>query len=698
MESMGSMSSMDFQDELRTTIVETLRRDLTASVDRFERSLEEQLRRREAEVVPSIDLSDDDTPGRRVSVTKSLRGGIRFADSSPRNVSAPRPCHGDPTLPNIVPRPCHSDPTLPNIVPFESSTADLGRRIIRQASVGKMEDTSSQGNETSRRIERRRTRALEHQHLEELLPRNKGKRNFEANNPVRRVVSVPRRRTTLIGDIQMDLLALESTDDAEEEEEFVEVHEPAEPGMLAHFLDELSHFVGSSRYDIMVVTLIAANAVWIGVETQYQALCLCSTMPPAFTVVDLIFLFGFVTEVGVRIFVDGMAFFTGAHWEMHVFDLIVVVMQAWDEMLKAELIAGNSTSHGIVSFVRVFRLCRVLRVGKVLTVVGPLRTLIVSITVSLSFIASALAVMLLLTYTVGNLLTDLVTRHRMYEMTLGMEFGKEEDELVEMYGTLDRSIITLFQTITDGMPWKEAVTPLANRMSRWFILVYIAYVSFAVLALMNVITGIFVDTAVNFAEEDKKLTLLHQIREVFELFTQDHGYDATITREEFRQFLEQDDMQIYLQAVGITREEGGTLFDLLDDDESGEVDLVEMVRGCMNLYGSARKIDMANNMRQCRVIKRDLQALENTNALLVGIVAKLHESLVLQGGPQRKDRPYRRAEVLSAASAASSTTISSTLKGVTAPKGRGRPEFRPVMRNWSPRLRQRECAQHHQRL
>eukprot|EP00927_Polykrikos_kofoidii_P075021 TRINITY_DN7107_c0_g1_i2.p1 TRINITY_DN7107_c0_g1~~TRINITY_DN7107_c0_g1_i2.p1 ORF type:complete len:692 (+),score=154.05 TRINITY_DN7107_c0_g1_i2:26-2077(+) len=669
MESMGSMSSMDFQDELRTTIVETLRRDLTASVDRFERSLEEQLRRREAEVVPSIDLSDDDTPGRRVSVTKSLRGGIRFADSSPRNVSAPRPCHGDPTLPNIVPRPCHSDPTLPNIVPFESSTADLGRRIIRQASVGKMEDTSSQGNETSRRIERRRTRALEHQHLEELLPRNKGKRNFEANNPVRRVVSVPRRRTTLIGDIQMDLLALESTDDAEEEEEFVEVHEPAEPGMLAHFLDELSHFVGSSRYDIMVVTLIAANAVWIGVETQYQALCLCSTMPPAFTVVDLIFLFGFVTEVGVRIFVDGMAFFTGAHWEMHVFDLIVVVMQAWDEMLKAELIAGNSTSHGIVSFVRVFRLCRVLRVGKVLTVVGPLRTLIVSITVSLSFIASALAVMLLLTYTVGNLLTDLVTRHRMYEMTLGMEFGKEEDELVEMYGTLDRSIITLFQTITDGMPWKEAVTPLANRMSRWFILVYIAYVSFAVLALMNVITGIFVDTAVNFAEEDKKLTLLHQIREVFELFTQDHGYDATITREEFRQFLEQDDMQIYLQAVGITREEGGTLFDLLDDDESGEVDLVEMVRGCMNLYGSARKIDMANNMRQCRVIKRDLQALENTNALLVGIVAKLHESLVLQGGP--------RSSRISSSDAELVTSTSSARVRATSPE---------ALRNWSEEL------------
>lgn len=55
--------------------------------------------------------------------------------------------------------------------------------------------------------------------------------------------------------------------------------------------------------------------------------------------------------------------------------------------------------------------------------------------------------------------------------------------------------MALFQTITGGLEWRELVTPLMRHISPGLGVVFVLYVTFTSLALMNVVTGVFVETA-----------------------------------------------------------------------------------------------------------------------------------------------------------------------------------------------------------
>merc|ERR1712039_173338 len=89
------------------------------------------------------------------------------------------------------------------------------------------------------------------------------------------------------------------------------------------------------------------------------------------------------------------------------------------------------------------------------------------------------------------------------ETTLAQRNNAHFNLLDQYFGTLDRSILTIFQSISGGYDWSEPVEPLIQHVSPWMGVVYSLFVAFVLLALMNVITGVFVEQAVRQGKEDK---------------------------------------------------------------------------------------------------------------------------------------------------------------------------------------------------
>merc|ERR1712072_1272712 len=63
--------------------------------------------------------------------------------------------------------------------------------------------------------------------------------------------------------------------------------------------------------------------------------------------------------------------------------------------------------------------------------------------------------------------------------------------------------MTLFWAVTGGADWEPLAMPIREADS-FFYLLFFFYIAFAALAVLNVLTGMFVDTAMKVAQQDEE--------------------------------------------------------------------------------------------------------------------------------------------------------------------------------------------------
>merc|ERR1719265_1576718 len=77
-------------------------------------------------------------------------------------------------------------------------------------------------------------------------------------------------------------------------------------------------------------------------------------------------------------------------------------------------------------------------------------------------------------------------------------------------------MLSLFFSISSGISWHEAMDPLTVHCSPWLTFVFLFYIAFTVFVILNVITGVFVESATEKANEDKKKVLMYHLRKLFQ--------------------------------------------------------------------------------------------------------------------------------------------------------------------------------------
>merc|ERR1719281_764099 len=122
-----------------------------------------------------------------------------------------------------------------------------------------------------------------------------------------------------------------------------------------------------------------------------------------------------------------------------------------------------------------------------------------------------------------------------------------------------------------------------------YLCMYLFYVGFCLVGLLNVVTGIFVDSAVctrtedeiveNFMDDQRRTS--DEVRRIFrEADTDESG---TMSYKEFSKHLENSWVKAYFSGLDIDPGQAGILFTLLDADGSGEVSIDEFVDGTMRM-------------------------------------------------------------------------------------------------------------------
>merc|ERR1712226_1293790 len=101
-----------------------------------------------------------------------------------------------------------------------------------------------------------------------------------------------------------------------------------------------------------------------------------------------------------------------------------------------------------LSNIRVVRVVRVVRLGRVFHLVPSLRRLLTSISETIGHIWWPMVLIMLVTYIYGVVFTQIVTDHK---QTITEEQLEEQEKLQEFFGSLDKTMLSLFETVSEGV-------------------------------------------------------------------------------------------------------------------------------------------------------------------------------------------------------------------------------------------------------
>mmetsp|Transcript_133492 Transcript_133492/g.297793 ORF Transcript_133492/g.297793 Transcript_133492/m.297793 type:complete len:609 (-) Transcript_133492:24-1850(-) len=429
------------------------------------------------------------------------------------------------------------------------------------------------------------------------------------------------RRSSRSSVMSARLLAMEAGDDEQKE---------ADEDADARKCSFISAIVFSRSFEVTSSTIMLLNAIWMGVQTDYLAKHWDEEQPAIMNYIDVVFCGAFVLELLCRIAAQRCSFFFGDGWQWNVFDFSVVALQL-SEAVASALLERNSNASNL-RLLRLLRMVRAARVARILHLVPQLRMLLVSIIDSIKSLLWTMLLVLVVTYVFGVSLTQAVVDHK---MGTSPEELQNQRMLDEYFGSLGKSMLILYEAISDGVHWGRAMEPLTTYCSPWFALVFVVYMAFVLYAMMNVVTAFFVESALRAAKEDERSHVLHNLMEMFQT-AEGNEDDTVVTEAEFEKHLEKPQMQAFLKAVDLTSEEAKAshFFQLLDADGSGGVEQEEFVTGCVRLTGSARAVDLAAFMYEYRMdlkpairhrrhVERCLEALSRSIKAVHTIVRKI---------------------------------------------------------------------------
>mmetsp|Transcript_62311 Transcript_62311/g.200895 ORF Transcript_62311/g.200895 Transcript_62311/m.200895 type:complete len:806 (+) Transcript_62311:139-2556(+) len=358
----------------------------------------------------------------------------------------------------------------------------------------------------------------------------------------------------------------------------------------------------SSMFNYFMGVVVAANLATVGLQTDHLARQSTETIPTGYIVVELIFCIIFVFELGLRVCANGLPFFYQVPgWKWNVFDALLVVLQLLHEVLDI-IVAnraweGSSYSFSFMRALRILRLIRIIRAVRILEQVRELQTIVLSIHGSIKSLCWTLLLLLLLIYIAGVYFTQVVTNYRVDNPNLA------PDSAVALHcGSLGESILTLYSSIMGGIDWYIVVEPLVKHVSPALGIVYTLYVAFAVLAMMNVVTGVFVEASLKTAKEHHETFLLSHASNLF--LASDLDRNGTVSWDEFESRLDDPHMQEFFKSIDVDVSEAQSVFHLLDVDDSGVLDLDQFMDGCLRLRGPAKAVDLSMLMHETKRMSR----------------------------------------------------------------------------------------------
>merc|ERR1719265_2218167 len=114
----------------------------------------------------------------------------------------------------------------------------------------------------------------------------------------------------------------------------------------------------------------------------------------------------------------------------------------------------------------------------------------------------------------------------------------------------------MFQAMTGGVDWGDPEGELRKSISPVMTLLFCCYVAFTQLALLNVITGVFVESALESNAEEKDANMVARLID----FLENGDNPGTISLAEFESRLDDPILRLYFKSVDLDPAEARGLF------------------------------------------------------------------------------------------------------------------------------------------
>jgi len=362
-----------------------------------------------------------------------------------------------------------------------------------------------------------------------------------------------------------------------------------------------SKIVSHAWFEVWVAILIITNTIFLGFEVDdYMRNQRESTI---LEVIGMTYNCLFIIEWGLRIMAYGWKFVRGPQWSWHLLDTLIVlgtILEIVTEALKKQqregdpVVDSRMTSLKLMRIVRTMRMLRILRIARLLKVVRPFRLLIWQIIGTLRSVCWALLLFLIIDYIFALFFAQAVAHS---------QDAMKAAEIQKYWSSLSGIMSTLFMSVTGGVDWENAISALDHLgdLKRIYRFLFMAYISFVLFAVLNTVTGVFCQKAIESAKHDHETMIRDQLLEkrmymkkTRELFCEiDHDASDTISYKEFSKRMADEQVIAYFAIMGLDVSDAWDLFKLLDTDRNAEIDLNEFVEGCVKLRGTAKAIDVA---------------------------------------------------------------------------------------------------------
>lgn len=340
----------------------------------------------------------------------------------------------------------------------------------------------------------------------------------------------------------------------------------------------------SPKFDCLICFVIVLNSISIGMEISAD---LKGEDTSAYKQLENLFLIIYVGELASRFSVYGLSCLTNP-WVAFDFVLVVAgVMTAWIIMpLSGSVPAGM----GPLMVLRIMRLFRLARAVRLLVQFKTLWMLVCGLLYSLGTIFYTFLLMLLIIYVWACLGIELITKHDLGPQ--GAEPDPDFEDAVETYfSSLPQAMFTLMRfVILDSA--SEVYDPIVagDKTLLFYFLMFMAVVS---IALMNLVTAVIVEGAIEQAEADKEMQKAHEeqqrkllVRECQDLFEQiDADASGFLSKEE----IETAPLDAQEKLIKLFKD-AGTWKDVMDQmemtmdlDRDGFISIKEFIDGIMRI-------------------------------------------------------------------------------------------------------------------
>jgi len=264
----------------------------------------------------------------------------------------------------------------------------------------------------------------------------------------------------------------------------------------------------------------------------------------------------------------------------------------------------NLSSVRAIRVLRIARIFRIFRVARIVRFVRALRALIYSILCTIKSVMWAMLLLAIIIYVFALVFTQAVSE---YIVINSIEYdgedieacGSDEAILLMYWGSLPISMFTLFKSIAGGISWDVVVQPLQEVSPMW-VMLFFSYIAFTYMAVLNVVTAVFCQSAMEGAQHDHDMVVQTQlahkhmyVSRIKELFKSlDGDGSGVLTYEELSLHLEDDKVKAFFESMDLAVDDAWSLFRMLAADD-GMIQIEEFVDGVLRLSGGANSFDMA---------------------------------------------------------------------------------------------------------